>query len=141
MDGVEKAKFTKRIGYFASQGENCYFSISHFNTEPYLISFGNNVAVATGVKFLTHDVTSFLFRNMQPEVDWRVRTGTITIGDNVFIGANAVILYDVKIGNSVIVGAGPVVNKDVPDNVIVEGVPAKVIGCFDDYREKMRKLT
>lgn len=139
LDGFEKARLTKKIGYFAAQGENCYFSISNFNTEPHLISFGNNVSIATGVKFITHDVTAFVFRNMEPEVDWKVRTGSITIGDNVFIGANAQVLYDVKIGNNVIVAAGAVVNKDVPDNTIVGGVPARVIGRFEDYMNKMRK--
>jgi len=51
----------------------------------------------------------------------------IIIGDNVWIGANAVILPGVTIGNNVVVGAGAVVNKDVPDSVVVAGVPAKII--------------
>lgn len=49
------------------------------------------------------------------------------IGDNVTLGANVLIIGDVKIGNNVIVGAGSVVVKDIPDNVIVVGNPAKVI--------------
>lgn len=50
----------------------------------------------------------------------------IVIGDNVWIGANAVILPGVKIGNGVVVAAGSVVNCDIPDNVMVAGVPAKI---------------
>ena len=50
----------------------------------------------------------------------------IIIGDNVWIGANAVILPGVKIGNGVVVAAGSVVNCDVPDNVMVAGVPARI---------------
>ncbi|MES2439453.1 MAG: sugar O-acetyltransferase [Verrucomicrobiota bacterium] len=51
----------------------------------------------------------------------------ITIGDNVWIGGNAVINPGVTIGNNVVIASGAVVTKDVPDNVVVAGVPAKVI--------------
>lgn len=51
----------------------------------------------------------------------------VAIGDDVWIGANATILPGVTIGSNVIVAAGAVVTKDVPDNVLVGGVPAKVI--------------
>lgn len=50
-----------------------------------------------------------------------------SIGDNVTFGANVVVIGNIKIGNNVIVGAGAVVTKDVPDNSIVAGNPAKVI--------------
>lgn len=50
-----------------------------------------------------------------------------TIGNNVNIGANVSILGDIKIGNNVIIGAGSVVVKDVPDNCVIAGCPAKVI--------------
>lgn len=54
-------------------------------------------------------------------------TKPVIIGNDVWIGANCVILPGVTIGNNVIVGAGAVVSKDVPDNCVVGGVPAKVI--------------
>lgn len=53
------------------------------------------------------------------------------IGDDVTIGANVVILGDIHIGNNVIIGAGSIVLKDVPDNAIVVGNPAKVIKYRD----------
>lgn len=49
------------------------------------------------------------------------------IGDNVALGANVVIIGDVRIGNNVIIGAGSVVTKDVPNNCVVAGNPAKII--------------
>ncbi|MGG4040958.1 DapH/DapD/GlmU-related protein [Bacillus smithii] len=52
--------------------------------------------------------------------------------NNVFIGANSIILPNVRIGSNVIVAAGSVVTKDVCDGVIVAGVPARVIGKFND---------
>ncbi|QYK65490.1 MULTISPECIES: sugar O-acetyltransferase [Paenibacillus] len=54
-------------------------------------------------------------------------TRPVVIGDDVWIGANCVILPGVTIGSNVIVGAGAVVTKDIPDNCVVGGVPAKVI--------------
>lgn len=51
----------------------------------------------------------------------------VTIGDNVWLGGNAVITPGVTIGNNVVVAAGAVVVKDVPDNVVVGGNPAKII--------------
>ena len=49
------------------------------------------------------------------------------IGDNCYIGAGAIIMNPIKIGNNVTIGAGSVVTKDIPDNCIVAGNPAKII--------------
>jgi maltose O-acetyltransferase len=54
-------------------------------------------------------------------------TAPIVIGDNVWIGANATICPGVTLGNGVVVGAGAVVTKSFPDNVVVGGVPAKIL--------------
>jgi acetyltransferase-like isoleucine patch superfamily enzyme len=54
-------------------------------------------------------------------------SGNITIGENVWIGANATILPNVSIGSNSIIGAGSVVTKNIPNDVIAVGVPAKVI--------------
>lgn len=54
-------------------------------------------------------------------------TKAATLGNNVEVGSNTVIIGDIKIGNNVIIGAGSVVIKDIPDNAIVAGNPAKII--------------
>ena len=53
--------------------------------------------------------------------------GVPVIGNNVFIGARAVVIGDITIGNNVKIGAGAVVTKDIPDNCTAVGVPAKII--------------
>ena len=55
-----------------------------------------------------------------------------TIGDNVDIGANSIIIGDIKIGNNVIIGAGSVVVKNIPSNCIIAGNPAKIIKYIQD---------
>ena len=64
--------------------------------------------------------------------------GSIEIFDNCFIGANSTIMYNVKIGPNAIVAAGSVVTKDVPDNAVVVGNPAKVIKYLDAEKFKIR---
>ena len=62
----------------------------------------------------------------------------VIVGDNVLIGANAVVLEGIKVGNGAVVAAGSVVVKDVEENTVVAGVPAKVIKMVD---EKTRSKT
>ena len=56
----------------------------------------------------------------------------ITIGDNVWIGGNSVVLMGVNIGNNAIIGAGSVVTRDIPENAVAAGNPAKVIRYIDN---------
>ena len=62
--------------------------------------------------------------------------GPITIGNNVHIGTNAIIMPGVTIGNNCIIGCGAIVTKSIPDNSIAAGVPARIIETIDEYIEK-----
>ena len=64
--------------------------------------------------------------------------GRIVVGNNVFIGADAIILPGVTIGNNCIIGCGAVVTRDIPDNSVAVGVPARVIETVDEYVQKNR---
>lgn len=66
-----------------------------------------------------------MFRYMDNNSSYQERKGLIVIGDNVFVGANSTILYDVKVGNNVIIGAESLVNRDIPDGSIAVGVPCR----------------
>lgn len=99
---------------------------------PWLISVGNNVTLATGVKLLAHDAST-------AKTGVHTKIGIVKIGDNVFIGANSIVLPNVRIGDNVVVGAGSVVTKDVPSNCVVAGNPAKFICTFEEYCDKHQK--
>ena len=64
---------------------------------------------------------------------------SISVGDNVYIGNNVILLPGVTVGNNVIIGAGAVVSRDIPDNSVAVGVPARVIKTADEYFEKIQK--
>ena len=104
-----------------------------------LIRLGSNVHLASNVSLVTHDITHVLLnRAVQSGNTIQEHVDCIDIGDNVFVGSNSTILGGVRIGKNVIIGAGSLVNKDIPEGSIAAGVPAKVIGSFDDFLEKRR---
>ncbi len=103
-----------------------------------MISFGDNVHVASNVNFVNHDITCMMFNYMDKEHRYKIRQGEIAIGNNVFIGAGSRILYDVTIGDNVIIGAGSLVNKSIPSGTVAAGVPCRVIGSFDEYMSRLR---
>ena len=137
--GYSRAEYLKKKHYFKSIGDHVYLQPWNFGTEPELISFGDNVHVASNVNFVNHDITCMMFNYMDQEHHYKIRQGEITIGNNVFIGAGSRILYDVTIGDNVIIGAGSLVNKSIPSGTVAAGVPCKVIGSFEEYQQRMVK--
>lgn len=100
----------------------------------------NNIEVASGAKFIPHDAIHSVFNRVQGNAfEYTEHIGRIEVFDNVFIGANAMILGPVRIGPNAIVAAGAVVSSDVPPDAIVGGVPARVIGSFSELMEKRRE--
>ena len=89
------------------------------------VEIGSHVNLAQGI---TVTALNHNFDDNQKRIDEQgVSTNPVTIEDDVWIGANAVILPGVTIGNHCVVAAGAVVTKDVPPHSLVAGVPAKVI--------------
>ena len=123
-------KIGKRVAFFGN-------TITIDTTRPWLIEIGDDVRITRGVTILTHGYDLAVVRNAY---DYTVgSSGKVKIGNNVFIGVESTILKGVTIGNNVIIGAGSLVNKDIPDNCVAAGVPAKVIMSLDDYFEKRKK--
>lgn len=99
----------------------------------WLISIGNNVTMAPRVHVLAHDASTCHHLGY-------ARIGSVNIGDNVFIGADSVILPGVSIGDNSVIGANSTVTKDIPDNVVAAGNPARIVCSIEEYieRNKMR---
>lgn len=114
-------------------GKGCQIQKVSFGTEPYLVEIGDYVQITRGTKFFTHGA-AWVFRKKYPKIDF---FGKIKIGDNVYIGNNALIMPGATIGNNVIVAAGAVVTKSIPDGSIVGGNPAKIIGSINDFEKRM----
>lgn len=89
------------------------------------LSIGENVMMGPNVNILTHSHN--FDRTDIPMCKQGGYFKSVTIGNDVWIGMNTLILPGVHIGNGVIIGAGAVVTKDIPDYVVVGGVPAKII--------------
>ena len=94
---------------------------------------GKNCDISCGVHIYTHSTHKRCLSNKKFNKDNTINRDLIEkkpvkIGNNTFIGANAVILMGANIGDYCIVGAGAVVNKNIPDYSVVGGVPAKIIG-------------
>lgn len=113
-----------------SIGSNCYiYKSANFGSEPYLITIGNHVRINAGVQLITHDGGYWVLRDKSSgfgnefvNMDYLAR---ITIGNNVHVGTNAIIMPGVKIGDNCVIACGAVVTKDVASNSIVGGIPAK----------------
>lgn len=98
----------------------------------WLIQIGNNVTMAPRVHVLCHDASTKKWLNY-------TRIGRVTIGDNVFIGAESVILPGVKIGDNVVIGANSTVTHSIPSNCVAVGAPARAIGSLEDFVDRNRK--
>lgn len=133
---MNPVKYAKSIG--VNVGEKCeFYSDILWGSEPYLITIGNNVRITSGCKFVTHDGGVWVLRNSKNIKNADI-FGTIKIGNNVHLGLNVIVMPGVTIGDNCIIGCGAVVTKDIPDNSIVGGVPAKTIKSIDEYYDKYK---
>lgn len=106
-------------------------------SRPYLVEIGDNVRLNYGLTIMTHDFTTMVFKEYYG--DFLPSSGKVKIGNNVYFGRNCTVLKGVTIGDNCIIGYGSLVVKDVPDNSVVAGSPAKVICTLDKYYEKRKE--
>lgn len=116
-------------------GENNSFASCFWSqAEPYLIKIGSDCQITDGVKIFTHG-GSKVARTEFPRFDC---FGKVELGDNVYVGNDALIMPGVTIGSNVLVAAGSVVCNSVPSGVVIGGNPAKFICTVEEYIERNR---
>jgi len=113
------------IGKFTRIGKNVYINHLCSMLDMGTITIGDNVLIGPKVNILSEE------HPVNPTERKALMVKPVVIKNGVWIGAGATILPGVIIGENSIVAAGAVVNKDVPDNTIVGGIPAKVIKKID----------
>lgn len=124
--------FVCDYGYNISVGKNFYSNHNLVILDCAKVSFGDNVFIAPNCGFYTagHPLEASE-RNKGLEY-----ARPITVGDNVWFGANVSVLPGVTIGDNCVIGAGSVVNKDIPANSLAVGNPCKVIRAIDNGVDK-----
>lgn len=119
-------------------GKNIELYTTNFGTEPYLISIHDNVVCAANVRFINHDVSCYRIAHYlgipKNEVD---NIGSIELFDNCFVGAYSILMPGCSVGKNSIIAAGSIVTKQVPDNEVWGGIPAKFIMTTDEYAQRI----
>ncbi len=141
----EKADSASFVAFLRKKGVKIGDNVRFFSpphtvvdiTCPWLLSIGDDVNITHGVIILTHDYSWSVLR-ADREKPGRIlgAQSPTSIGNNVFIGMNAVIMRGVTVGDNVIIGAGSVVTGDCESNSVYAGVPAKRIMSVDEYYKK-----
>lgn len=133
-------------------GKRVFFDYGIYVKFPWLVEMGSDISVNRGVQFFPalkggHKIVLGNDVYIAPNVGFfasghdvndlsTLVGGGITVGDHVWIGANATILPGVRIGSNTIIGAGSVVTRDIPDGVIAAGNPARVLKQKEDGATK-----
>lgn len=134
----QRIRIFRGRGVVIGSGCSVYPQVN-FGSEPYLITIGDRVRIGNGVTFLTHDGGTWVLRNRkEPECRDADLFGRIRVGNNVHIGVNSTILPGVTIGDNCVIGCGAMVTKDVPDDSVVAGVPARRIESVEEYYRKVQ---
>lgn len=126
-------------GYNIKLGENVYINFNCNFIDDGKITIGKNVLFAPAVTIAT------VGHPLDPKMREYMYTAPVTIGDDVWIGAGAVICPGVTIGSGSVIGAGSVVTTDIPENSLAVGNPCRVLREINDhdreYYFRDRKIT
>lgn len=117
-----------KVGVNFNLQNDCIIDASHC----WHITIGDHVTIAPRVHILAHDASTYNYLGY-------TKVSNTAIGNNVFIGAGSIILPGVSIGNNVIIGAGSVVTKDLLEDGVYAGNPAKYICETQSYIAKQKK--
>lgn len=134
-----RVKWLRKHKKLAMLGDHVHWQPRKYPTDGNMLKIHDNVAIASNVEFTMHDIIHWIFDGIEGHRCFQEFADCIEIYENVFIGAGTRILPGVSIGPNAIVAAGAIVNKDVLPGTVVGGVPAEVIGSFEELK-KNRKI-
>lgn len=122
---------TAAVGKYVSIGEGTYANMNLTLIDDWKITIGKNVLIGPNVTLSTtgHPV------HPKHRADG-MYSFPVTIGDNVWLGANVVVLPGVTIGENAVIGAGSVVTKDIPANVVAFGTPCRVVREINEHDDE-----
>lgn len=121
-------------------GKSCIIAKSvDFGSEPYMVTIGDYFYSSDNIKFITHDGSVNVIRNLFKEYENADLIFPIKIGNNVFLGIDVVVLPGSVIGDNVIVGAKSVVKGTLESNSVYAGIPAKYICSIDEYMHRNKE--
>ena len=141
----EKADSESFVRYLKNNGVDVGENVKFFSpsrtlvdiSQPCLLTIGNHVRITHGVIILTHDYSWSVLKSCGDSKGAIFGAQSpVKIGNNVFIGMNAVITRGVTIGDNVIIGVGSVVTKDCESDSVYAGNPAKRIMSLEDFHKK-----
>lgn len=145
----EKASSEKYVRYLRKIGVEVGSDVSFYSptktlvdiTCPWLLSIGNHVRITEGVKILTHDYSWSVLKQLPENAGIILGAQSpVKIGNNVFVGMNAIITRGVTIGDNVVIGAGSVVTKNCESNSVYVGNPARKIMSIEEYYSKRQSM-
>ena len=139
-NGFKRADYLRKHESLAAIGSNVYYYSRIFPSDPKLLRLGDNVVICTNVRFVAHDRVDIMLSGMFGK-KYSKYYAPFEVGNNVFIGSDAVILPGVRIGDNSVIGAGAVVSKDLPSGSVWGGCPARRIGSFSDFITKRKGTT
>lgn len=134
-----KRQYLRSLGCKVGEGTR-FTGQANAGNDPYLVEIGRDCLISSDVHFLCHDGGVKVLNSLGFFDDGNMdKMARIKIGDNCFIGCGVVIMGGVRIGNNVIVGTRSVVTKNIPDGVVVAGMPARVICTIEEYYQKNKE--
>jgi maltose O-acetyltransferase len=132
LDRIRLARLIKKgltIGRNVYIMEDVEFDLNY----PYLIEIGDNCRISKGVRILAHDATTFRDLGI-------TKLAKVKILEGSFIGERTIILPGVTVGPRSLIAAGSLVNRDIPENKVAAGNPARPYGSFSDLIEKNSEI-
>lgn len=132
-------KHLRGVGVKVGSGTKFYGLIFIDETDPSLVEIGANCILTDGVKVFTHDNVYMVYYNLHGPIPYVFHPQKTVIKDNVYVGANAVILKNVTVGENSIIGACSIVTHSIPANSVAVGNPCNVIMTIEEYYEKCKR--